>query len=124
VTADFQHAPAEQVSKRYLEGIDAELELSSHAISELELDVASSHVGQRDEAPAVDVVVDLDQLADVRLAQVRSRHALLADPGRHEVEQRTHDHVLDSLHVLLVRQVHAEDQVQVIVYLSIKQSHL
>lgn len=98
-----------------LEGVHAELKLSAYRVDELQLHVAAAVVGQRDEAPAVLLRVDFDQLLDVSLLQGHWGDLVLIDALGQKVQQDSQHHILHQPELGLTGQVHPEDEIQIFV---------
>lgn len=96
-----------------LEGVHAELELTSDGVDKLQLHVPPILVGQGDETPAVSVRTDLHQLLDIGLLQSDRADFELIDPFWQEVQEGTQHHIFDQLKLGLGWKSHMEDEVQI-----------
>lgn len=120
-------APAEheQGVEHDLERVDGELELAAHRVDELELDVlVSARVAERDQGPAVAVVVDFDHFADVGLLDAARGHAFAGDAFGEEVAEGAEDGALDAVVVAPAGELDGEDEVEIVVGLALGGEHV
>lgn len=118
-------AEHEQGVEHDLERVDGELELAAHRVDELELDVlVAARVAERDQGPAIAVVVDFDHLADVGLLDAAGGDAFAGDSLGEEVAEGPEHRALDAVVVASVGELDGEDEVEVVVGLAFSGEHV
>jgi len=108
-----------------LEGVDGELELPSHRIDELELDISMAPgIAKGDQGPPITVVVYLYHFAHIGLFQTAGGDAFAAHAFRQQVKQGAEHRGLDLVVVTAAGQFDREDKVQVVVGLGLGGQHV
>ena len=102
-----------------LKRVDRELELAAHRVHKLELHILAAVVrAQRDQRPAI-ALRNLDHLGHVRFLERAREHASARDAGRQKVQQRVQHGRLDAVVGAGRREVHAKDEIQIVVGLRL-----